>query len=300
MKRFLPLCLSVLLLLCGCAAPPGKADPALSMEKPAVLFYSPMACSVSLHPIYYDETVAVRAAMQKYRTSSGDAGEKAGGSAMVTINGIQITGAYTDSDDGRDTYQAAGAQFTLTADGGITRFSASGDEYNARTETVSTEEALQLCRDFLAEHCPFATDFEEDLSSRTQYDPENGDDEYRFSFARTRGSIETASVFIEMDGCGNIRYVYASAPELWQIEALPDDASIISATEEKLRAHYAQRPKLGVAEVTGTALSQANVTFCPGEYGLDFGIITYIMYYTLTYEDGRTDTAAYSFWYLFE
>ncbi|MBS1333983.1 MAG: hypothetical protein HP049_05915, partial [Clostridiales bacterium] len=72
------------------------------------------------------------------------------------------------------------AQFTLTADGGITRFSASGDEYNARTETVSTEEALQLCRDFLAEHCPFATDFEEDLSSRTQYDPENGDDEYRF------------------------------------------------------------------------------------------------------------------------
>lgn len=88
--------------------------------------------------------------------------------------------------------------------------------------------------------------------------------------------------------------------DLWQIEALPDDASIISATEEKLRAHYAQRPKLGVAEVTGTALSQANVTFCPGEYGLDFGIITYIMYYTLTYEDGRTDTAAYSFWYLFE
>ena len=54
------------------------------------------------------------------------------------------------------------------------------------------------------------------------------------------------------------------------------------------------------AEVTGTALSQANVTFCPGEYGLDFGIITYIMYYTLTYEDGRMDTAAYSFWYLFE
>ena len=188
----------------------------------------------------------------------------------------------------------------MTADGGITRFSASGDEYNARTETVSTEEALQLCRDFLAEHCPFATDFEEDLSSRTQYDPENGDEEYRFSFARTRGSIETASVWIEMDGCGNIRYVYASAPDLWQIEALPDDASIISATEEKLRAHYAQRPKLGVAEVTGTALSQANATFCPGEYGLDFGIITYIMYYTLTYEDGRTDTAAYSFWYLFE
>lgn len=126
----------------------GKADPALSMEKPAVLFYSPMACSVSLHPIYYDETVAVRAAMQKYRTSSGDAGEKTGGSATVTINGIQITGAYTDSDDGCDTYKAAGAQFTLTADGGITRFSASGDEYNARTETVSTEEALQLCQGF--------------------------------------------------------------------------------------------------------------------------------------------------------
>lgn len=72
-------------------------------------------------------------------------GEKTGGSATVTINGIQITGAYTDSDDGCDTYKAAGAQFTLTADGGITRFSASGDEYNARTETVSTEEALQLC-----------------------------------------------------------------------------------------------------------------------------------------------------------
>ncbi len=195
-----------------------------------------MACNVSLHPIYYNETGAVYAAMRKYRTSSGDAGEKAGGSATVTINGIQITGAYTDSDDGCDTYKAAGAQFTLTADGVITRFSASGDECNARTETVSTEEALQLCRDFLAEHCPFATDFEEDLSSRTQYDPENGDDEYRFSFARMRGSIETASVFIEMDGCGNIRYVYASAPELWQIEALPDDASIISATEEKLGA----------------------------------------------------------------
>lgn len=94
----------------------GKADPALSMEKPAVLFYSPMACSVSLHPIYYDETVAVRAAMQKYRTSSGDAGEKTGGSATVTINGIQITGAYTDSDDGCDTYKAAGR--AIHPDGG--------------------------------------------------------------------------------------------------------------------------------------------------------------------------------------